>query len=157
MEKQNEKGHLCCIIQGKGNVTSEDIMEFYRRNRYYPGLTGAVVLGEDHILLVLEGQSSVVVEKFMEMTSSFKAFIEILSTGSLFNNKRTFNSWDFGLNIANKNGVGGKLVKEMNQEEVSTLTKILNDELEPNFLTRSVKSFLLKGQKTDRKNLLEEN
>ncbi len=147
MKKEKEKGHLCCVIQAKGGMMTKDIMNFYRRNRYYPGLTGAVVLGDDHVLLILEGHSDMVIDKFLDITSTFRAYIEIISTGSLIDDKRTFNSWDFGMNSSTKKDEG--LINEINQEEVSSINKIMRGEGPENLLTRSIKAFLLKGETND--------
>jgi hypothetical protein len=141
--KKNERGHLCCILQGEGLIQGYDIVNYYQENRYYPGLTGAVVLGENHILLVLEGPTKLVIQKFMELTESHKAFIQIISTGPFINDERLFNSFDFGLRI--ETSEGKKLVTEHNQEEISSLKKIMNEKTNGNPLRKFIRTFLSKG------------
>lgn len=143
MDKKNEKGHLCCILQGEGLIEGYDIMNYYQENRYYPGLTGAVVLCEKHILLVLEGPTKVVIQKFMELTDTHKAFIQIISTGPFINGERLFNSFDFGLRI--ESAEGKKLVTEHNQEEISSLKKIMSEKTNGNPLRKFIRTFLSRG------------
>lgn len=141
--KKNERGHLCCILQGEGIIKGYDIIHYYQENRYYPGLTGAVVLGENHIMLVLEGPTKLVIQKFMELTETYKAFIQIISTGPFINGERLFNSFDFGLTIESREG--SKLVTEHNQEEISSLKKIMNEKTNGNPLRKFIRTFLSKG------------
>lgn len=143
MDKNNEKGHLCCILQGEGLIEGYDIINYYQENRYYPGLTGTVVLCEQHILLVLEGPTKVVIQKFMELTDTHKAFIQIISTGPFVNGERLFNSFDFGLRIEGPEGK--KLVTEHNQEEISSLKRILNEKTNGNPLRKFIRTFLSRG------------
>ncbi len=143
MKRDNERGHLCCIIQGEGIIKGYDILNYYQNNRYYPGLTGAVVLGEHHILLVLEGPNKVIIQKFIELTDNYKAFIQIISTGPFINGERLFHSFDFGLRI--EQGEGKKLVTEHNQEEISSLKKIMSEKTAGNPLRKFIRTFLSKG------------
>ncbi len=143
MDKKNEKGHLCCIIQGDDLIEGYGITNYYQENRYYPGLTGAVVLCEQHILLVLEGPTQVVIQKFMELTESHKAFIQIISTGPFINGERIFSSFDFGLRI--EEGDSKKLVTEHNQEEVSSLKRIMSERTNGNPLRKFIRTFLSRG------------
>jgi len=157
MEKRNEKGHLSFIIQGRESNFGLEIMNFYLNNRYFPGLTGAVVFNDKHVLVVLEGEAKMIVDKFMSLTNSVKAFIEVVSTGPLLEDKRSFNSWDLGLNVTNGESNEIKMVTETNQEEISSLSMILKGREEENDLKKFVKSFLLKGHKTNYNKFWEEN
>jgi hypothetical protein len=157
MKSDNEKGHLCFIIQGSDGRAGIEIMEFYLQNRYYPGLTGAVVFYEGHVMVVLEGEGKIIVEKFMELTESIKAFIEIISSGPLFDEQRTFNSWDLGHSITTGGKAEKQLVMEINQEDGSSLRKILNGESKNNKLTGFVRSFLMKGQESNYNKFWEGN
>ncbi len=142
MEK-NEKGHLCCILQGEELIKEFGIMEYYKENRYYPGLTGAIVLCEKHVLLVLEGPAKLVIQKFMELTEKHSSFIQVVSTGPFIQGERLFNSFDFGLRIEGRDG--NKLVTEHNHEEISSLREIMNERTRGNPLRKFIRAFLSNG------------
>ncbi len=135
-----EREYLCCIIQKTDMINAYDAIDFYEANRYYPGLTGAVILCENQILVVLEGSKETIIKKFMEMTHAFKTFIHIARSEQLVDNKRTFNSWDLGINMTcEENKV---LITGINQEEISSLNKMMQEKTEGNELTEFIKSFL---------------
>jgi hypothetical protein len=136
----SEREYLCCVVQKTDMLNAYDAIDFYEANRYYPGLTGSVILCENQILVVLEGSKETIIKKFMEMTNSFKTFIQIVRSEPLINNKRTFNSWDLGINMTCEESK--ILITGINQEEVSSLNKIMQDKTEGNDLTEFIKSFL---------------
>jgi len=131
---------LCCIIQKTDIMNTYDAIDFYEANRYYPGLTGSVILCENQILIVLEGSRETIIKKFMEMTNSFKTFIHIVRSELLIDNKRTFNSWDLGINMTCEESK--ILITGINQEEISSLTKMMQEKTEGNELVEFIKSFL---------------
>ncbi len=135
-----EREYLCCIIQKTDMLNAYDAIDFYEANRYYPGLTGTVILCENQILIVLEGSKETIIKKFMEMTNSFKTFIHIVRSEMLTDNKRTFNSWDLGINMTCEESK--VLITGINQEEISSLNKIMQEKNEGNDLADFIKSFL---------------
>jgi hypothetical protein len=92
---------------------------------------------------MLEGHTKTVIDKFMELTESHKAFIQIVSTGPFINNERLFSSFDFGLRI--ESAEGKKLVTEHNQEDISSLKKIMTEKTNGNPLRKFLRTFLTRG------------
>ncbi|HSZ24869.1 MAG TPA: hypothetical protein VK766_04080, partial [Cytophagaceae bacterium] len=64
----------------------------------------------------------------------------VVRSAPLIDNKRTFNSWDIGIRITCKEEMS--LASGFNQEEISSLSKIIQDVKEENPLAAFIKSFL---------------
>jgi hypothetical protein len=140
-----EREYLCCVIHhNTGIVSNYDIIHFFQKNRYYPGLTGAVLLCQNQTFVTIEGSSDTIIKKFMELTNLLKSYIQIVSSGPLIDQKRTFNSWNFWLNAQTE--YEQRLLVDVNQEDISPLKRILSGQEGKNYITELIHSFLTNEQ-----------